>query len=71
MKYEKEIKTLIKSLIHAEDMAEKEFEKFLPVFLEFSGTSIQQLSDEIEIGVKNGVPAEMQFDLVKALVDKS
>jgi len=67
IKYEKEIKELF-SILREEWMCDEEWEKVLNEIFNTSRYSIEEISQQIEVGVKNGYPVGYQLMLCKMLI---
>ena len=68
IKYEKEIDKLLKDLFYATWMDDEDYKEVIDETFKVMGITKQKLSDDIEIGVKNGYTVEQQFQLFKILV---
>jgi hypothetical protein len=70
MKYEKEIDNLLREILFEDWMSEDEYnEVIFETFMQLN-TSKEKLSKELEIGVKNGYSIELQFDMIKSIINK-
>jgi hypothetical protein len=66
MKFEKEINDLLNQLIPKEGwMNDLEHEKIVEMTFKTMGITKQKLSDDLEVGVKNGYTVEQQIALLK------
>jgi predicted transcriptional regulator len=65
IKYEQEIKEIFKEIF---DIKEDDIEQFFVEIEKETSITIQRLSDEIEIGVKNGYSMESQFEILKIVL---
>jgi len=70
MIYETEIDTLLKDLLYKSWMSNEDYEEVIAKTFKIMGITKQKLSDELEIGVKNGYSIEQQFQLVKIVLNK-
>lgn len=68
IKYEKEIDKMLKDLLFENWMDEEDFQEILKLTFEKLGITKRKLSDDIEIGVKNGYSVEYQTELFKRIV---
>tara|TARA_R110000796_G_C14484182_1_gene427031 strand:- start:759 stop:992 length:234 start_codon:yes stop_codon:yes gene_type:complete len=71
MKHEKEIDQLLKDLFYDETwMDDKDHEECLELIFSLTGFSKQKISDDIEIGIKNGWSLEKQIRVLKEQIQK-
>ena len=69
MKYEEEVKEVINIMIPRESwMNDEDYQEAVELTLKLTDTNLQKISDDIEEGVKNGHPVEVQLNLLKALI---
>lgn len=66
MKYETEIDNLLKELLYDESwMDDEDYKEVIDLTFKTMGITKQKLSDDIEIGIKNGYTVKQQIDLLK------
>ena len=65
MKYEKEIDVFLREIIYESWMDENDYNEVINETFKQLGTNKEKLSNDIEIGIKNGYSIETQFALVK------
>ena len=70
MKYENEIESVLRRNFRKEWMSDEDWEMFKNL-LKDNGVSVEQMSEEIEKGVENGVSVEVQMILIKNLLNKA
>ena len=70
MKYENEIESVLQRNFRKEWMSDEDWEMFKNL-LKDDGVSIEQMSEEIEKGVENGVSVEVQMILINNLLNKA
>ena len=70
MKYENEIESVLQRNFRKEWMSDEDWEMFKNL-LKDDGISIEQMSEEIEKGVENGVSVEVQMILINNLLNKA
>jgi len=71
MKYEAEINNIISEVFPKEDwMTEDEHKEISGKTFEVMGISKQELSNQIEIGVKNGYSVSEQMNIIKMAFNK-
>lgn len=63
MKYEKEIDQFLRDVIYEDWMNEEEYQEVLVEAMEQLGLSKKIINDNLEIGVLNGYPVQMQLEL--------
>ena len=63
MKYEKEIDQFLRDVIYEDWMNEEEYQEVLVEAMEQLGLSKETINDNLEIGVLNGYPVQMQLEL--------
>lgn len=68
MKYLIEVEKLLKDLFFENWMDEEDWKSFLIELEKASGVTLTALSNDIEIGVKNGHSLETQIALVKQVL---
>lgn len=68
MKYESQINEMFKHILKAENLTESEFKNYRDALLKASNSSMEIMSEQIEIGVKNGHSVEFQLGLIKTLL---
>ena len=69
MKYETEIDNLLKDILYDESwMNDEDYQKVIDLTFKEMGITKQKLSDDIEIGVKNGYTVEQQIDILKQVL---
>ena len=70
MKHETEIDKLLKELLYDEScMDDKDYKEVIDLTLKTIGITKQKLSDDIEIGIKNGYTVNQQIDLLKQVLN--
>lgn len=70
MKHETEIDNLLKELFYYESwMDDNDYKELIDLTFKTMGITKQKLSDDIEIGVKNGYTVEQQIDLLKRVLN--
>lgn len=65
MKYKTEIDKLLKDLLYEDWMSEDTYQDMIKLTFEKMDITKQKLSDDIEIGVKNGYTVNQQIKLIK------
>jgi hypothetical protein len=66
MKYENEINEILSIVLPKESwMTDEEHKKVIEETFKQVGINKQKLSDDIEVGVKNGYTVKQQIDLLK------
>ena len=65
MKHKKVIEEFLRHLFLEDWMDKEDYESVLELTLKGCDTTIQKLSDEIEVGVKNGYTVSKQIELMK------
>jgi|GEM_PF-2431175 len=68
IKYEKEIREFYSDIFKSEYLSDEEWEEALNEVFNTPGYSIEEISQRIEVGVKNGYSLGFQFNLVKLLL---
>ncbi len=68
MKYKNEVEELLKELFHESWMDENDWVVFLEETQRVGGISIDDISKDIEIGVKNGFSPEKQIEILKQIL---
>jgi hypothetical protein len=68
MKYKNEVEELLKELFHENWMDENDWVVFLEETQRVGGISIDDISKDIEIGVKNGYSPERQIEILKQIL---
>jgi hypothetical protein len=70
VKYENEIDALLKDLLYDERwMDDEDYKEVIEETFKIIGITKQKLSDDIEIGVKNGYTVEQQIVLLKRVLN--
>ncbi len=70
MKYEIEINDILNTLLPKESwMTDEEHKEVIEETLNQMGINRQKLSDDIEVGVKNGYTVKQQIDLLKRVLN--
>ena len=70
MKHETEIDNLLKELLYDESwMDDKDYKEVIDLTFKTMGITKQKLSDDIEIGIKNGYTVKQQIDLLKRVLN--
>jgi len=70
MKYEIEIDKLLKELLYDESwMDDEDYKEVIDLTFKTMGITKQKLSDDIEIGIKNGYTVEQQIYLLKRVLN--
>jgi hypothetical protein len=69
MKHETEIDNLLKELLYESWMDDEDYKELIELTFKTMGITKQKLSDDIEIGVKNGYTVEKQIDLLKRILN--
>ena len=70
MKHETEIDKLLKELLYDESwMDDEDYKEVIDLTFKTMGITKQKLSDDIEIGIKNGYTVEQQIDLLKRVLN--
>ena len=70
MKYEAEINEILNTVLPKESwMTEEEHQEIIEETFKKMGIDKQKLSDDIEIGVKNGYTVKQQIDLLKRVLN--
>jgi len=67
IKHEVEIMGMFEELLRQDWMTEEDWKEVSATALKESGLSIQELSDQVEVGISKGYPAEKQLKLVKLI----
>jgi hypothetical protein len=67
--YTNEIKKILKKA-YDNLIEEAPFDEFVAEMFEATGTSYKALSEEIEIGIQNGCPLELQLMIMEAYLTK-
>ena len=70
IKYEKEIDQLLTELLREDWMNDEDYEEALGLTLEAIGSSKENLSEQLQVGVGHGHSIETQFELVKTIINK-
>ena len=66
MKYETEINEILNTAFPKESwMTDEDYQEIIEETFKQMGINKQKLSDDIEVGVKNGYTVEQQIDLLK------
>ena len=70
MKHETEIDRLLKELLYDESwMDDQDYKEVIDLTFRTMGITKQKLSDDIEIGIKNGYTVKQQIDLLKRVLN--
>ena len=70
MKYETEINEILDAVIPKESwMTDEEHKDIIEETFNQMGVTKQKLSDDIEVGVKNGYTVKQQIDLLKRVLN--
>mgnify|MGYP000971279028 CR=1 FL=1 len=69
MKYEKEIDQFLRDIIYEDWMNDEDYNEVITETFKQLGTNKENLSDDIDIGIKNGYSIEIQFALVKRVLN--
>lgn len=70
MKHETEIDNLLKELLYDESwMDDEDYKEAIDIAFKTMGITKQKLSDDIEIGIKNGYTVKKQIDLLKRVLN--
>ena len=70
MKHETEIDNLLKELLYDESwMDDEDYKEVIDLTFKTMGITKQKISDDIEIGIKNGYTVKQQIDLLKRVLN--
>lgn len=70
MKYETEINEILNTVLPKESwMTDEEHKEVIEETFKQMGINKQKLSDDIEVGVKNGYTVKQQIDLLKRVLN--
>lgn len=70
MKHETKIDNLLKELLYDESwMDDEDYKEVIDLTFKTMGITKQKLSDDIEIGIKNGYTVKQQIDLLKRVLN--
>ena len=69
MKYEVEIDKFFYDMIFEDWMSEEDYNESLTLVLISMRTTKQKLSDDIEVGVKNGYDVNKQLEISKRIIE--
>jgi len=70
MKHETEIDKLLKELLYDERwMDDVDYKEVIDLTFKTMGITKQKLSDDIEVGIKNGHTVKQQIDLLKRVLN--
>jgi hypothetical protein len=69
--FQDEINSFLKELFYESWMDEDDWVMFLDELEKQSGASIQSLSNDLQVGLKNGYSIEKQFELARAVLKNS
>ncbi len=70
MKHETVIDRLLKELLYDESwMDDEDYKEVVDLTFRTMGITKQKLSNDIEIGIKNGYTVEQQIDLLKRVLN--
>lgn len=70
IKYEKEIKSLLRDLFYEKWMDEEDYLEIQEEVFKETGITIQELSNQIEIGINNGYSLDFQLNLMRTKYKK-
>lgn len=70
MKHENEINKLLSDLFREKWMDDDDWSEMLSEVFRKSGLSIERLSIDIEIGIKNGYSVEQQIEKIQEMFNK-
>jgi hypothetical protein len=68
VKHEAEIIKFLENLLKVSDLNSEERHEAVDMFLNESGLTIEYLSEQFEIGVKNGYAFDLQINLLTKLL---
>ena len=68
IRYEAEVDKLIEEVFRSDWMNELDWQAFQEEFYRNSGETKQSLSEQIEVGIKNGYSIESQIEVAKKLL---
>lgn len=68
MKYEEEIDTILRELLFEEWMTDDEYNDVISLTFEKIGKTKEDLSNDLDFGVKNGYPIKLQLDILKEIL---
>lgn len=66
--FQDEINAFLKELFYETWMDEEDWSMFLEALETQSGVSVQSLSNDLQVGLKNGHSIEKQFELVRTVL---
>ena len=66
--FQDEINAFLKELFYETWMDENDWSMFLEAIETQSGVSVQSLSNDLQVGLKNGHSIEKQFELVRTVL---
>ncbi len=66
--FQDEIILFLKDQFYEDWMNENDWDAFLSELCKYFGVTIQSLSNDLEIGVKNGFSIETQFEVLKYIL---
>jgi hypothetical protein len=70
MKHENEIDNLLKELLYDESwMDDEDYKEVIDLTFKTMGITKQKLSDDIEVGIKNGYTVKQQIELLKRVLN--
>lgn len=70
IKHETEIDNLLKELLYDKSwMDNEDYKKVINLTFKNMGITKQKLSDDIEVGIKNGYTVKQQIDLLKRVLN--
>lgn len=70
MKHETEIDKLLKELLYDESwMDDEDYKEVIDLTFKTMGITKRKLSDDIEIGIKNGYTIKQQINLLKRVLN--
>lgn len=67
--FQDEINAFLKELFYESWMDENDWQMFLEELETQSGVSVQSLSTDLQVGLKNGYSIEKQFELVRTFLN--
>lgn len=67
MKYKKELQALLKGVFHEDWMNKEDWSEFERILLDRAKVSYKTLSRDIEKGIENGYPLEVQLTLIRRI----
>jgi len=70
MKYKSEIDSLFRTIFFENWMDEEDYNNLIETIFKENNISYQSLSDDIEVGIKNGYGIETQIKLIESLFNE-